>query len=545
VATTSSPELDALIVGAGFNGLYQLYRLREQGFSVRLVEASSGLGGVWHTNGYPGARVDSHVPNYEYSIEAVWRDWNWSERFPGRDELCRYFEHVDRVLGLSPDIRLGTSVTSARFDESDRCWRVELEHASSPGTTTTESLTTRFLVMCTGFASKPFIPALPGLDRFAGEWHHTAAWPQSGTSLIDRTVAVIGTGASGVQVVQEAAKVAARVTVLQRTPVTAIPMRQRRFTPDDQARLKGEYPELFRQRNTPPGSLTEISRLDVSALAVTPTERDRVYREAWNRGGFHFWVGTFNDTLTNLESNRLAYEFWRDRVRERVVDPAVAELLAPTDPPYPFGTKRPSLEQDYYDAFNLPHVELVDLRAAPISEITPSGVRTADGVDRAVDLIVLATGFDANTGGLTRIDIRDTTNTTLRDRWASRVDTHLGVAIAGFPNLLMLYGPQSSTAFCNGPTCAEIQGDWVVALLEHLRDRDLTRLEATPDAGEQWSAHLDQIAAATLFPLADSWYMGANVPGKHRQLLNHPISDVYLDRLASSAAEGYAGFTLA
>ena len=425
---------------------------------------------------------------------------------------------------------------SARFDETDRWWEVETDDG--------DTVTTRFLVMCTGFASKPFIPAIAGLDRFLGECHHTAAWPQDGTTLRDRRVAVVGTGASGVQVVQEAARHAAQVTVFQRTPVTAIPMRQHAFTAEEQLALKREYPRLFRERNAPPGSLTEIQRLDVSALDVDPEERERVYRAAWERGGFHFWVGTFNDTLTDLDANRLAYDFWRDRTRERIDDPAVAELLAPTEPPYPFGTKRPSLEQDYYDAFNLPHVELVDLRATPIDEVTPTGIRTSDGVERGFDLIVLATGFDANTGGLTQIDIHDTAGVSLRERWLDRVDTHLGIAIAGFPNLLMLYGPQSSTAFCNGPTCAELQGDWVVDLLDHLRNQELTRIEATERAGEEWSRHLADVADATLFPLADSWYMGANVPGKHRQLLNHPVSDVYLARLAASAAEGYSGFEL-
>jgi len=527
-------DLDALVVGAGFNGLYQLHRLREHGFAVRLVEAGTGLGGVWHSNCYPGARVDSHVPNYEYSIESVWRDWNWTERFPGRDELCRYFEHVDRVLDLSPDIHLGTRVTSARFDEQTRRWTVR--------TDTGRTFRTRFLVMCTGFASKPLVPDLAGLDDFQGELHHTAAWPQEGTALRRRRVAVIGTGASGVQVVQEAAREAAQVTVFQRTPVTAIPMRQQRLDPAEQNVAKRDYPNVFRERNTPPGSLTEIRRLDVSALDVDPAERERVFRAAWERGGFHFWVGTFKDILTDLDANRLAYEFWRDRTRERIDDPAIAERLAPTEPPYPFGTKRPSLEQDYYDAFNQPHVTLVDVRATPVETLTATGISTADGTHREFDLIALATGFDANTGGLTQIDITDTAGVQLRDRWAGGVDTHLGVAIAGFPNLLMLYGPQSSTAFCNGPTCAELQGDWVVGLLDHLRDHDLTRVESTVEAGQQWSAHLDDVAAATLFPLADSWYMAANVPGKRRQLLNHPISDTYLARLAGSAAAGYSGF---
>jgi cyclohexanone monooxygenase len=528
--------LDALVVGAGFNGLYQLHRLRERGFSVRLVDASAGLGGVWYSNCYPGARVDSHVPNYEYSIEEVWTDWTWSERFPGRDEICRYFEHVDRVLDLRRDIALETRVVAARYDESSHAWMIDTDVAGS--------IEARFLVMCTGFASRPLIPDLAGLDEFAGGVHHTAAWPQGGTTLRDRRVAVVGTGASGVQVVQEAAHDAAHVSVFQRTPVTAIPMRQRRLDPDEQTVAKRTYRQVFRERNTPPGGLTEISRLDVSALDVDDDERERVFRAAWERGGFHFWVGTFNDVLTDLDANRLAYDFWRDRTRERVADPAVAELLAPTEPPYPFGTKRPSLEQDYYDVFNQPNVELVDARSTPIEAITPTGIRTADGEHREFDLIALATGFDANTGGLTQIDICDTAGVQLSERWAGGVDTHLGVAIAGFPNLLMLYGPQSSTAFCNGPTCAELQGDWVVALLAHVRDRALTRIESTVEAGELWSEHLDQVADATLFPLADSWYMAANVPGKRRQLLNHPISDTYLSRLAACADDGYSGFEL-
>jgi cyclohexanone monooxygenase len=321
-------------------------------------------------------------------------------------------------------------------------------------------------------------------------------------------------------------------------------MGQHRYTPREQVELKRHYPDLFEERRRAPGGLTEIRRLDRSALDVDDDERDRIYRAAWERGGFHFWVGTFNDTLRDLRSNRLAYEFWRDRTRERIDDPAVAEILAPTEPPYPFGTKRPSLEQDYYEMFNRDVVELVDLRTTPIETITPGGIRTADGTERPADLIALATGFDANTGGLTQIDLRDSSGTPLAERWSHGVDTHLGMAIPGFPNLLMLYGPQSSTAFCNGPTCAELQGDWVVDLLEHLRDRGLSRIDAVPGAAEAWSAHLDEIAAGTLFPLADSWYMAANVPGKRRQLLNHPVSDVYLGRLADCAAEGYSGFEL-
>lgn len=519
-------DVDVLIVGAGFNGLYLLHRLRQQGFRVRLLEAAHGLGGVWWWNCYPGARVDSHVPNYEYSLEEVWRDWTWTEKFPGWQELRAYFGHVADVLELHGDISLDTRVTAARFDERDRAWTVATDHD--------ETLRARWFVLCTGFASKPYVPDLPGLDRFPGEAHHTARWPQDGLDLIGRRVGVVGTGASGVQVVQEAAKVAERVVVYQRTPVTAIPMRQERLDPVEQAERKRHYPEIFRIRNSPPGSFYDLSGAGKPTSEATPAERQQVYEQAWAKGGFHFWFGTFNDILVDEDANRQIYEFWRDRTRERIRDPRAAELLAPTEAPYPFGTKRPSLEQDYYDVFDLDHVDLVDLRSDPIE----------DGDLDELDVLALATGFDANTGGLTQIDIRSTVGESLADVWADGVETHLGLAVAGFPNLFFLYGPQSPTAFCNGPTCAELQGDWMTQLLDDLRARDRTRVEATPEAQQRWTEHLDLMATATLFGRTDSWYMGANIPGKRRQLLNYIGSDTYFDHLAACAADDYAGFVV-
>ena len=304
---------------------------------------------------------------------------------------------------------------------------------------------------------------------------------------------------------------------------------------------KADYPEMFERRNNPPGSFADIDRLDVGALDVSSEEREQVYEAAWEKGGFHFWVGTFNNILTDEAANRTAYTFWRDKTRARIDDPTVAELLAPTEPPYPFGTKRPSLEQNYYECFNQPNVELVDLTATPIEAITPTGVRTTAGT-HDLDVLVLATGFDANTGGLTAIDIRGDDDTTLAETWADGVDTHLGVAVAGFPNLLILYGPQSATAFCNGPVCAELQGEWLVDLLNHMRSHGLTRIDSVPEKGPEWTAHLNDLADSTLFGRADSWYMGANIPGKRRQLLNYPNSDAYLDRLRRCADAGYEGF---
>ena len=320
-------ELDVLVVGAGFNGLYQLYRLRQQGFSVHLVEAEAGLGGVWQSNRYPGARVDSHVPNYEYSIEAVWKDWNWSERFPGYQELRRYFEHVDHVLDLRKDISLETRVTRARFDETALRWTVE--------TDTGLALRPRFFVLCTGFASKPYTPDLPGLDAFRGELYHSAKWPEEGVAFTDRRIGVIGTGASGVQIVQEAAADASHLTLFQRTPVTALPMQQRAFSAADNLEAKKSYREHFERRNNPPGSFADIDRLPTKALDVTAAEREEVFERAWQAGGFHFWAGTFSDIGLNEAANRTAYDFWRDKTRARIDDPETAALLAPTEAAVP------------------------------------------------------------------------------------------------------------------------------------------------------------------------------------------------------------------
>lgn len=533
-ANRPTRDFEIVIVGAGFNGLYQLKRLRDAGWSVRLVEAGGGLGGVWHHNRYPGARVDCHVPNYEYSMPEIWHEWNWTERFPGRDELVAYFEHVDNVWNLSTDIDLNTRITSAHFDEEADRWHL----ASEDG----QPYACRWLIMCTGFGSAPFVPDLPGLSDFAGACHHTARWPENGLSLEGQRVGIIGTGASGVQVAQEAAAQAEQLTIFQRTPVYALPMAQRPMAAEEQAAAKLDYEEVFRQRNAPPGSFHDMERDNRRAASVTEAERLEVFEDRWAKGGFHFWVGTFKDTLSDEVSNRLSYDFWRDKTRERVADKSLHESLAPTEPPYPFGTKRPSLEQNYYDLFDQPHVDLVDLKRYPLERITESGVLSAAGLVE-LDVLVLATGFDANTGGFTRLDFKGIGGLTIGEAWADGVDTHIGVAAPGFPNMLMLYGPQSAASFCNGPVCAELQGDWVVEFLDHLRSNDHRRFDSDPEHAARWSDVLGNWAEMTLFGKADSWYMGANVPGKRRQLLNMPNSDAYLQALRDCADDGYHGFS--
>ena len=534
--SNTAEELDVLVVGAGFAGLYQLDRLRKLGFSVRVFEAGADIGGIWYWNCYPGARVDTYGPIYQYSREDLWREWNYSELYPSWEEVREYFHYVDKKLDLSRDVRFNTRVSAAEFDEDRNQWIIQADDGSV--------VRARFFVLCTGFGSKPYIPALEGLESFGGEWHHTAKWPQEGLDFTGKRVGVIGTGASGVQVIQEASRHAAHLTVFQRTPNLALPMRQKKLDEETSRRMKEDYPARFRRRGEVFGGF-DFDFMPKSALEVSPQERLAIYEDLWAKGGFYSWIGTFNDVLMNEEANRTAYAFWRDKTRARIKDPAVADKLAPMDPPHPFGVKRPSLEQYYYEVFNQDNVTLVDLRKSPIERITPKGVKTRDG-EHELDILVLATGFDAVTGGLTSIDIRGTQGVTLKDKWAKGARAHLGMASAGFPNLLYIYGPQSPSAFCNGPTCAELQGELVVECLEYLRQRGLTRIEATTVAEESWRDYSIELSQAGLFTQADSWYMGANVPGKPREMLAYTGGlPAYLQKCKECAEKGYEGFALA
>ncbi len=528
-------DFDVIIVGAGFAGLYLLDRLRSLGMAVQVFEAGSGLGGVWYWNCYPGARVDSPGPIYQYSRDDLWRNWQFSELYPSWQELREYFSYVDEQLGLSRDIRFNRRVDEAVFDPARNRWTIRSNDGSVASA--------RYFVLCTGLGSKPYVPDLPSLSDFAGERHHTALWPQQGLDMAGKRVGVIGTGASGVQVAQEAAGVAAHLTVFQRTPNMALPMRQTKLDADTNRRMKETYPEIY-DRRTKTFSGADIDFLAKSAFEVSDNERQQIFERLWEMGGFAPWVGGFNDVLVNEEANRAAYNFWRDKTRMRIDDPAVAEILAPTEPIHPYGVKRPSLEQNFYEIFNQGNVRLVDLRTTPLERVTRSGIKTAAG-EHDLDILVLATGFDAVTGGLTSINIRGTQGETLKEKWAKGVRAHLGMAVADFPNLLFVYGPQSPNAFCNGPTCAEVQGDWIARLLDHLRQRNCTRIEATVPAEEGWRAQVLALADTTLFPRADSWYLGANIPGKLREMLIFAGGlPAYIAKCRESAERGYQGFSI-
>ena len=537
-AATSDDTLDVVIVGAGFAGVYQLFRLRELGLRCRILEAGSNLGGIWHWNCYPGARVDTWCYLYQYSREDLWRDWNWSEMFPDWSELRRYFEYVDQKLALSKDVRFNTRVTAADFDEAGAQWVIRAQDGSITRA--------QHLILCTGFAAKPHIPQFRGLSTFQGAVHHTGLWPQQGVDFSGKRVGVIGTGASAVQVIQEAGRTAAHLTVFQRSPAMAIPMRQRKLTIEEQTEMKKGYAEKFKLRpKTHCGY--DFTWRPGSALEVTKQERQRVYEELWAQGGFPFWLANYEDTIADRRSNDEAYAFWRDKTRPRIKDPVKREILAPMKAPYAFGCKRVSLEQWYYDLFDQDNVSLVDIsaEASPIVEVTPRGIRTKKEGETGLDIIVMATGFDAVSGGILAIDVRGVGGRLLSDKWKTGVRSFLGLSTAGFPNLYWLYGPQSPSGWSNGPTTAEVQGDMVVRIIDDMRRLGVKRIEADVEAEDRWVDHNREVANMTLIPQTDSWYNGSNVPGKPIEVLNYGGGlPLYQAKFNESADNGYAGFRL-
>ena len=533
-------ELDVLVVGGGFAGIYQLERLRALGFSVKLYEAGADAGGVWHWNQYPGARVDTEATLYQFSDERIWREWNWSEIFPGQVELQAYFRFVIEKLELGSDIRFGTRVVAAQFDEQSNKWTVESRDEQTGETFLSRA---RFFLPLLGTGSKSLYPTIDGLEDFAGDWFHTSRWPE-GYDMKGKRVAVIGTGASGVQVIQSIAPEVEQLGVYQRTPATALPMISRKLDDAANDELRQGYPELFEYREKTFSGL-EYDVIFTPTAEVPDDEFIATLEELWAKGGLQIWLGGYVDMFFNVEVSNRIYEFWRQKTLARIKDPVLAEKLAPAVPPYPFGTKRCPLEYTYYDAFNRDNVELVDLRETPIVKVTRSGIVTADGQEREYDVIVLATGFDSFTGGLTDIDVRSVSGASYGEVFREGARTALGRATAGFPNIMYVYGPQSPSAFCNGPTCAELEGDWVVDCLVHMRTNGLTRIEATPQAEQEWHDHLEELTESTVFPLSNSWYMNANVPGKKRELLAYPGGlPTYLQKCRESAENGYAGFVL-
>lgn len=522
---------DAVIVGAGMAGLYALHRLRDQlGLSVRVFEAAGDVGGTWYWNRYPGARCDIESFNYAYSFSAeLQQEWSWSERFAGQPEILSYLNHVADKFDLRRDIQFHTRVTSAVH--GDGGWEI---------TAGKERVRARFLVSAVGNLSAAKEPELDGLDSFAGQVYHTSAWPHAGVDFTGQRVAVIGTGASGTQVIPKIAEQAGELTVFQRTPNYATPIGNGPMDPELQQQLKANYAEL-RSRSRQNFAGIPYEQVQPSALAVTPAERRRTFETRWSQGGFRLFLDSYGDLLVDPEANATAAEFIREKIRERVADPKVAEMLIPTD--YPYGTKRPPLETNYYEAFNRSNVKLVDVRKSPIERLVSTGIKTSDALHE-FDAIVLATGFDAVTGPLLRMGVRGP-DRALADHWADGPRTYVGVAVHGFPNLFIVTGPQSPAALYNGPLAIEESVDWIADCVGYLRDHGLDRIEPTAEAEQAWIDKTLAIADQTLLPRTDSWYMGANVPGKPRVCLVYlGGGPQYREICEEIAAKGYEGFTV-
>ncbi|KAK9462729.1 FAD/NAD(P)-binding domain-protein [Lipomyces oligophaga] len=511
-----SKYYDVVIIGAGFSGVYLTYQLRKLGFSVHVYDRAPSLGGTWRFSRYPGARVDSPVPIYEFAIPEIYNEWNWSERYPCWPEIQEYFEFVDRKLEISKDVSYNTAVTGASWSDNTQTWTTTLASG--------EQIDSQFFLPCIGFAAKKFIPDWPGFESFKGTVVHSTDWPADDVSkgmdiLKGKKVAVIGTGSTGVQIIQESGQVSDELTVFQRTPNLCLPMQQKKLTPEQQDAERPEYPEIYKFRYKSFGGFPWTS-FERDLFEDTPEEREKQFDAMYERGGFHFWIASYRDILSNKAANDEVYNYWQKRSAARVNDPEVAELLAPKVAPHPFGTKRPSLEQNYFEQFNKPNVHLVNVNKTPIEKIVPEGIVTADGKLHEVDLLILATGFDAVTGSWKLLSITGKNGITIADKWAAGTSTYLGLSVAGFPNMFYTYGPQAPTAFSNGPTCTQIQSDFIVETIRTMRENNIRSLDAESSAELDWTKDINESIKDTLFPLAKSWYMGANIPGKPIESLN-------------------------
>lgn len=480
---------------------------------MKIYEKGAASGGIWYWNCYPGARVDSDTPIYQFFDRELWEEFTFTERYAGWQELRRYFEFVEKKWNVREHITFNKHVDGATFDESRHQWLVEC----SDGT----EIYCRWFMPCLGFASKRYTPPFQGLSNFKGEIYHSAMWPQHGVNLKNKRIAEIGTGASGTQIIQEVGDNAKHLTIFLRTPNMCLPMNQRKLDPKEEEEKKknGYYEqEIEKTRHTFAGFQFDFQ--DKGTFDVSPEEREKFYHQQMiEEGGFKFWLGAYNDMLFDMKANEEAYKFWRKTVLKRIKDPKKQEILAPETPPHPWGTKRPSLEQRFYEVVDQPHIDIIDINKSPIEEVTATGLRTKDGLVE-VDVIILATGFDSVTGSLAQLNIHGTTGGDVAEHWKNGTRTSMGVALPTFPNMFFLYGPQAPTAFSNGPSCTQFQAEWVEKTFKLIKEQGITRMEATQESEDEWCRRMHEKWDASLFPLAKSWYQGANIPGRKVEPLN-------------------------
>jgi cation diffusion facilitator CzcD-associated flavoprotein CzcO len=534
--TETSIDFDAVVIGAGVSGLYQLYKLRELGLKVRMFETGSGVGGTWYWNRYPGARFDSESWTYGYSFsQELLEEWDWQEHFAGQPETLRYLNHVADRFDLRRDIQFNSRVAAAHYREDTRSWEIALEDG--------RRTSARFLITAVGVLSAPTMPRIPGIESFRGQSCHTHYWPKEPVKFAGKRVAVIGTGATAVQTITEIAKTIGHLTVLQRTPQWCAPLRNARITPEEMQRIRANYPEIFARCQETYGCF--IHAADPRAThEVTSEEREAFWEKLYGEPGFGIWMGNFRDILVDRTANALISDFLARKIRERVKDPLVAEMLIPKN--HGFGTRRVPLESGYYEVYNRPNVRLVDINETPIERITPAGIRTSEA-EYEFDIIIYATGFDAITGSFDRIDIRGVDGVSLKEKWRDGPQTFLGILVDDFPNMLMVMGPHAGLG--NFPRAAEYSADWVTGLIRFARERGLTRIEATAAGAAAWTDHVIAASEGLLFTEVDSWMTGINrnVEGKEvRRIMRysggHPA---FRQRCEAVAADGYRELALA
>ncbi|MFF0817813.1 flavin-containing monooxygenase [Rhodococcus sp. NPDC003318] len=525
--------LDVVVVGAGFAGLYALHRLRTDGLRVRVFEAGDGVGGVWYWNRYPGARCDVESVDYSYSFDpALEQEWEWTEKYATQPEILRYLEHVADRHDLRRDITFGTRVTDIVLDETATRWTVH--------TDTGERVDAQYVITAVGPLSNANLPAIPGLADFAGPVHHTSQWPHEGVDFTGQRVGVIGTGSSGIQTVPKVAEQAGHLYVFQRTPNFSVPAGNRPLTDGDRRIQKEGYAQR-RRASFASGGGSPHTALTQRTLDVPPAERRAAYEKRWELGGVLF-SKTFADQLTDRAANDEARAFWEDKVRAVVDDPDVADLLVPTD--HPIGAKRICTDDHYYETFNRDNVTLVNLRAAPIITVEPAGVRTGDHLHE-LDALVLATGFDAMTGSLDKVNIVGRGGVTLKQAWRAGPRTYLGLGTNGFPNFFNLTGPGSPSVLANMVLHSELHVNWVADAIAHIAAHDAVGIEATEDAVDAWVQEVSERAEGTLMPTANSWYLGANIPGRPRVFMPFVGGFGVYGRIIAEVAEAeYKGFEL-
>ncbi|MEO1190889.1 MAG: NAD(P)/FAD-dependent oxidoreductase [Pseudomonadota bacterium] len=528
--------LDALVIGAGVGGLYQLYQLREQGLRVRGVDAAGDVGGTWYWNRYPGARFDSEGYIYQYFFdETLFKDWTWSERFPGQPEIERWMHYIADRLQLRDDLRFNTTVTAAHYNEETARWRIETD----AGVT----YDAQYLVACSGVLSIPLKGLFPGEDSFKGDILHTSRWPEGGIDVAGKRVGVIGTGATGVQVIQTVAPLVEELTVFVRTPQYVLPMKNPKYGPADVKAYKDRFEELKT------GLFSTFTGFEydfeVAWADLTPEQRHERLEALYQDGSLKMWLAGFGEIFFIEEISEAVSEFVRNKMRERLQDPALIETLVPTE--YGFGTRRVPLDSGYLETYRRDNVRAVNIRKTAIAGIEPAGIRMADGTLHELDVIVLAVGFDGSSGALSRIDVRGRGGRSLREEWAEEIRTTMGLQKHGYPNLFLTAAPLApSAALCNVPTCLQQQTEWISNCIAHLTKMGRASIEPLKETEDAWVAHHDETAAATLIGKTDSWWVGSNVAGKPRRVLAYTGgAPAYKQKCEEVAAAGYEGFKIA